>query len=110
MKFVNRTFISATKDRQFAERYARSRSKAGEYAAILSLDIKHGGTALDVESISEFSDEKEILIMNNHIFKVVRVSATTTTTDIHIEFCQPKTTRVDAKARNNSVPQIFNVS
>ena len=105
-KFVNRTFISATKDRHFAEKYARARRKDGEYVAIISLDIEQSGTALDIEKISEFPDEKEILIMNNHIFKVVRVSGTTTT-DIDIEFRQSKSTRVNAKAKNNSVPRIF---
>jgi hypothetical protein len=72
-KMINRTFISTTKDRQFIEQYIRDIENKGQNTIIISFEIRHSKTALDIEYISEFSHEKEVLIMNNSVFKVISV-------------------------------------
>jgi hypothetical protein len=73
-KLINRTFISTTKDRQLAESYVRNRASDKKYAVIFTFEIRYNTTALDIENLSEYSYEKEILIMNNSLFKVIEVS------------------------------------
>ena len=100
-KIINRTFISATKDRQFAEQYVRDRDKEKKYAIIFSFEIRYTNTALDVEHLSEFSNEKEVLIMNNCVFKVVHIS-TKSNFDVEIELRESKSARVDQQKDKQS--------
>ncbi|CAF2507762.1 unnamed protein product [Rotaria sp. Silwood2] len=95
-KLINRTFISATKDRQFAEKYVCDRSAEKKYAVIISFEIRQFNTALDIEYLSEFPSEKEILIMNKRIFKVVRIKMKNSF-DVEIELRESKSTRVNQK-------------
>ncbi|CAF0930724.1 unnamed protein product [Rotaria sordida] len=99
-KLINRTFISATKDRQFAEKYVADRNAEKKYAAIISFEIRQFNTALDIENLSEFPNEKEILIMNKRIFKVIRIKMKNSF-DVEIELRESKSTRVNQKEISN---------
>jgi hypothetical protein len=88
-KLINRTFISTTKDRQFAEHYVHDSENGNQNTVIISFEIRQSKTALDIEYLSEYPDEKEVLIMNNNIFKVIRVT-TKTNLDVEIELRQSK--------------------
>jgi len=105
-KLINRTFISATKDRQFAEQYVCDSEKEKQNAVIISFEIRHSKTALDIEYLSEFPDEKEVLIMINSIFKIIRVT-TKTNLDVEIELRESKSTRVDQKDKSSGILGIF---
>lgn len=106
-KLINQTFISATKDRALAEAYVRDRNEEKKYAVILSFDIRQSNTALDIESLSEFSDEKEILIMSNKIFKVLSVKKRTDF-DADIELRESKSMHVDQKGKQSTVSELLN--
>jgi hypothetical protein len=93
-KLINRCFISATKDRQIAEQNVSNHN--GKHVVILSFEINQHKTALDIEYLSEFAHEKEVLIMNNTIFKVINV-ITKPNLDVEIELRQSKTTKVEKK-------------
>ncbi|CAF1321958.1 unnamed protein product [Adineta steineri] len=105
-KIMNQTFISATKDRHFIEQYAHERNKNNKYTIIISFEIRHHKTALDIEYLSEFSHEKEVLIMNNSIFKIIRIS-TKNNFNIEIEVRESKSTRVNKKDKQNGILGIF---
>jgi len=91
-KLINRTFISTTKDRQFAEQYVRDTENEGQKTVMISFEIRQSKTALDIEYISEFSHEKEVLIMNNSIFKVISLT-TKLNLDVEIELRESKLTQ-----------------
>jgi hypothetical protein len=93
-KIINRSFISTTKHRQFAEEYVRGRDNERKYVVIISFEIRQNNKALDIEKLSEFSHEKEVLIMNNSIFKVMRITPKSNF-DVEIELRESKSTRVD---------------
>jgi ankyrin repeat protein len=88
-KLINRTFLSTTKDRQLAEEYVRDNEDGQENTVIISFKIRYSKTALDMEYISEYPHEKEILIMNNTIFKVIHVT-TKPNLDVEIELRESK--------------------
>ncbi|CAF0973834.1 unnamed protein product [Rotaria sp. Silwood1] len=73
-KVFNRTFISATRDRQIAEEYILDRSCENKYIVMMIFKIRHCYTAINIEDISEFSHEEEILIMCDKIFKVEKIT------------------------------------
>lgn len=72
-KVVNKTLISATKDPLVLENYIESHREHGQYMVLISFDIRERKSALDIESLSEFPLEKEVLIMTNRVFKVIDV-------------------------------------
>lgn len=90
-KIINITFISTTKDREFAEQYINDLEQGDQPKVIISFDIRQHKSALDIEYISEFPDEKEVLIMTNRIFKVIR-RTTRPNGDIEIELRESRST------------------
>jgi hypothetical protein len=94
-KLINRCFISTTKDRQIAEQYVHDR-EGNENVVFITFEIREHKTALDIEYLSEFANEKEVLIMNNSIFKVISVT-TKPNLDVEIELRDSKTTKVEKK-------------
>lgn len=100
-KLINRCFLSTTKDRQFAEEYVRTEQDDGaKHSVLIIFEIRQKRTALDIEDLSEFPHEKEVLILLNKIFKVVRVTSKPNL-DVEIELRESKSTRVDKKKKTN---------
>ena len=97
-KMVNRTYLSATKDRLLAKKYVSE----FPYVALLSFEIRQSSTCLDIESLSEFPHEKEVLIMNNSIFKVMQV-ITKNNFEMEIELRESKSARFEGPNRKNSL-------
>ena len=99
-KLSNRCFLSTTKDRQFAEEYVRmdhdDRSQEYQVAVLFSFEIRQKRTALDIEHLSEFPNEKEVLILINKIFKVIRVTSKLNSI-VEVELRESKSTRPDKK-------------
>ncbi|CAF3333079.1 unnamed protein product [Rotaria socialis] len=100
-KLINRSFISTTKDRTFAEKYVSDRNAEKKYAAIVSFEIRYFNTALDIENISEFPHEKEVLMMNDKIFKVINITMKNNF-DVEIELRESKSAKVDPKAKQST--------
>ena len=101
--------ISTTKDRQFADLYIQDRNKERKYAVIISFEIRQNNTALDIEKLSEFSHEKEVLIMNNSIFKVIRLTPHNSF-HVEIELRESKSTRVDPqKSKQSGIFGLFHL-
>lgn len=99
-KIINRCFLSTTKDRQFAEEYVRvdheDRTQEYQVPVLFLFEIRQKRTALDIEHLSEFPNEKEVLILINKIFKVIRVTSKLNSI-VEIELRESKSTRVDKK-------------
>ncbi|UJR23796.1 hypothetical protein I4U23_026773 [Adineta vaga] len=72
-KISNRMFLSTIQDRTLAENYIQERKTAEQYVIMMIFKIRHRYTALDIEQISEFPHEKEILIMYDSIFEVTQI-------------------------------------
>lgn len=104
-KMVNRTYLSATKDPLLAKSYVSE----FPYVALLSFEIRQSSTCLDIESLSEFPHEKEVLIMNNSIFRVMQV-ITRNNFEMEIELRESRSARFDAPSRNNSLFDRFRLS
>ncbi|CAF2458677.1 unnamed protein product [Rotaria sp. Silwood2] len=73
-KILNRTFISTTRDRQIAEEYILDRNNENKYIVMMIFKLRHCYTALNIQNISEFSHEEEVLIMCDTIFKVEKIT------------------------------------
>ncbi|CAF0745149.1 unnamed protein product [Adineta steineri] len=69
-KISNQTFISATRERLLADEYVSRRCNQRQYTIMMIFKIRHDRTALDIENISEFPHEEEILIMFDSLFEV----------------------------------------
>ncbi|CAF0814737.1 unnamed protein product [Adineta steineri] len=69
-KISNQTFISATRERLLADEYVSRRCNQRQYTIMMIFKIRHNYTALDIENISEFPHEEEILIMFDSLFEV----------------------------------------
>lgn len=95
---VNKTFLSTSKDYDTAKSFAfggvERHARSGELVKIPTICIYHiqsdARIALDVESISEYSHEREVLILPGQTFEVVSVKKNIPTADglmneIHLE-------------------------
>ena len=72
-KILNRIFLSTTRDRQIAEEYLHNRTNDNKISIMMIFKIRHVYTALNIETISEFPHEEEILIMYDSIFKILNI-------------------------------------
>ncbi|CAF0833924.1 unnamed protein product [Adineta steineri] len=68
--FMNKTFLSTSKERTQAEHFTASHVSSTVFQVICKYSIKYTGTALAIETISKFPDEKEVLILPYAAFKV----------------------------------------
>jgi hypothetical protein len=83
--FMNKTFLSTSKERSRAELFAATDGSSPVFGVVCKYSIKHTGTALAIEDISEFSFEKEVLILPYAVFKVKRIRKSTGKTDVITE-------------------------
>ncbi|CAF0840332.1 unnamed protein product [Adineta ricciae] len=77
---VNKAFLSTSTDRDRAKDFTKSSARingdcktVGIYPTVCKYRIKNPGTAFDISEISEFPDEKEVLIMPRTAFRVVSI-------------------------------------
>lgn len=68
--FMNKTFLSTSKKRKQAECFAEPITSSTVFSVVCKYVIKHSGTALAIETLSEYPDEKEVLILPYAVFKV----------------------------------------
>ncbi|UJR07999.1 hypothetical protein I4U23_012278 [Adineta vaga] len=68
--FMNKTFLSTSKDPKKTETFIACAQSAKKLKVICKYSIKHKETALDIETLSEFGHEKEVLILPYATFKV----------------------------------------
>jgi hypothetical protein len=77
-RLINRTFLSTTSEFHLAKEYlVNDDSMEYPLSAVFSFEIRSNKTALNIERLSEFPHEHEILIMNETIFKVTRCNRIT---------------------------------
>jgi hypothetical protein len=68
--FMNKTFLSTSKERVRAVSFAVSNESSTVFSVVCKYSIKHTGTAIGIEDLSEFPSEKEVLILPYASFKV----------------------------------------
>ncbi|CAF1344382.1 unnamed protein product [Didymodactylos carnosus] len=81
VKLMNKAFMSSTKDRKVAEEFAKKvrvdrQTLEGEHvylSALCTYEIVNNRTGLDIEQMSEYKHEKEVLIGPYSAFVVVNV-------------------------------------
>jgi hypothetical protein len=71
--FMNKTFLSTSKAKTRAESFAAQKKSSKGFKVICKYLIKHAGTAIAVENMSEFSFEQEVIILPYASFKVKRI-------------------------------------
>ncbi|CAF1531996.1 unnamed protein product, partial [Didymodactylos carnosus] len=69
---MNKLFLSTSKDRKVAEEFAIG-GNLSKHSVLCKYEIRNDRTALDIESVSEYPQEKEVLILPNTTFKVVKI-------------------------------------
>ncbi|CAF1209212.1 unnamed protein product [Didymodactylos carnosus] len=87
---MNKAFLSTSKDRRVAEAFADScGSIDGRLTAICVYEIclDTYRSAIDIETISEFQDEQEVLIHPLCVFEVFNVSCTRNYIEIQLKEC-----------------------
>ena len=68
---VNRAFLSTSKNREIALSYT-AKPSPGQISVISIYTIKQGWSALDLETISEYPNEEEVLIIPNMNFTITK--------------------------------------
>ncbi|CAF1174988.1 unnamed protein product [Adineta ricciae] len=75
--FMNKTFLSTSKDKKQTEKFITYSESSTKLKVVCKYLIKHEGTALDIEAISEFEHEREVLILPYASFKVKSIQKST---------------------------------
>ncbi|CAM4919098.1 unnamed protein product [Rotaria socialis] len=75
--FMNKTFLSTSKQRKEAESFAVSDNSSTVSLVVCKYLIKRIGTALAIENISEYPWEQEVLILPYASFRVKRLEKST---------------------------------
>jgi len=77
---INKAFLSTSTDRKVAKQFALPVLSCSEddgnmtkYPALCTYEVRNHGTAFDISSISEYPDEKEVLIMPRTAFRVISI-------------------------------------
>ncbi|CAF2146063.1 unnamed protein product [Rotaria magnacalcarata] len=83
--FMNKTFLSTSKQRKRAEPFAVSDNSSTVSSVICKYLIKRIGTALAIENISEYPLEQEVLILPYASFRVKRLEKSTGNTGLITE-------------------------
>jgi hypothetical protein len=83
--FMNKTFLSTSKEPKRAEKFAEYGQTPTDIGVICKYSIKHSGTALEIETMSEFPLEKEVLILPYAAFKVKSIRKKGSITEIYVE-------------------------
>lgn len=71
--FMNKTFLSTSKQKSKAEGFTESYDLSKSVGVLCKYLIKRKGTALEIENMSEFPLEEEVLILPYASFKVKRI-------------------------------------
>ncbi|CAF1189209.1 unnamed protein product [Rotaria sp. Silwood1] len=96
-KVMNKAFMSTTKDRNVAKQFAKNNlthreKQHGEIVKLSTLctyEIINARTALNIESISEYRDEKEVLVGPYSAFIILKVHKVTSNyVEIDLRECE----------------------
>lgn len=85
--FMNKTFLSSSTDPSQAEWFAGLSKSESDISVICKYTIKNIGTALRIEDLSEFKQEREILILPYAIFKVKAIRKSQSKKGPMMEIC-----------------------
>ena len=83
--FMNKTFLSTSKLRIEAESFFQPKKASEGLKVLCKYGIKHPGTALAIEDLSDYPYEKEVLILPYAVFKVKYIRKTTDSSGVIIE-------------------------
>ncbi|CAM2709712.1 unnamed protein product [Rotaria socialis] len=62
-KVMNRSFLSTSKERDVADKFIAISATKGKITVLCTYNITDRRAALDTHSVSEFSDEQEVIIV-----------------------------------------------
>jgi hypothetical protein len=71
--FMNKAFLSTSRLREVAEKFAKRKLPADKRAAICTYIIKDNHAALDIQEYSEYPQEEEVLILPCMDFEVTKI-------------------------------------
>lgn len=86
-RIISKAFLSTSKSRQVAERFLGATSSAGALLVICSYTITTDDIALDIETISEYPDEQEVLLLPGMGFEVTHIQSNGRLIDIELKSC-----------------------
>ncbi|CAF1412684.1 unnamed protein product, partial [Didymodactylos carnosus] len=83
-RIMNKSFLSTSKDQSVAEEFARQPSKdiQLQHSVLCVYETRNNRTALDIETMSEYPHEKEVLILPYAAFKVVNIIPSTSSVSL----------------------------
>ncbi|CAF1636507.1 unnamed protein product, partial [Didymodactylos carnosus] len=85
-RFMNKTFLSTSKDRQIAEIFSISSKKSDQKLSALCIyAFKNHRFVLDSELISEYPNEKEVIVCPLCVFEVTSIKRNMLSSISHIE-------------------------
>jgi hypothetical protein len=92
-RILTKTFSSSTKQRSIALSFTdKNRDGGDRLSAICTYELRNPRTALDIEQISEYSYEKEVLILPYSAFKIIDIKQNEDSTpkvEIKLKECEP---------------------
>ena len=85
-RFTNKTFQSTSKSREIAAKYVGTTpAKLNETNVIMIYEIVDSRFALDVEKLSKYPDEREVLLLPGCLFEVQRIDNRQNPVQIYVE-------------------------
>ncbi len=92
-RILTKTFSSSSKQLRVALRFLRKNRDAGaRLSAICIYEIRNQRTALDIEHISVYPEEEEVLILPYSAFKIIDIQQNkdkTPRVEIQLRECEP---------------------
>lgn len=92
-RILTKTFSSTSKQMDVALRFlSNNRETESRFSTICTYQIRNPRTGLDVEHLSQFPNEKEVLILPYSAFKIIDIkqnTSTSSTVEIRLKECEP---------------------
>ncbi|CAF1277814.1 unnamed protein product [Didymodactylos carnosus] len=88
-RILTKTFSSTSKEIAVARRFLDSSDSSGRFDAICTYTIRNQRTALDIEKVSVFKDEQEVLILPYSAFKIIEIRRNESRIEIELKECEP---------------------
>ncbi|CAF1147047.1 unnamed protein product [Didymodactylos carnosus] len=88
-RILTKTFSSTSKEMSVARRFVSSSGGDHRFDAICIYEIRNQNTALDIEKVSIYEDEQEVLILPYSAFKIIDIRRDESQIEINLKECEP---------------------